>query len=121
MALFKHLPVFLELPGPPPIRGLIGRNCSGPPRGGRRQRLEGPASRIGTRQPAKTGRTEKIFAAAEQEEARTTPSNAASTTLRSSAASTPASETDSSAPAVSKFDTLVEQLDRLSAASINPG
>ncbi|KAH7969012.1 hypothetical protein HPB52_013610 [Rhipicephalus sanguineus] len=121
MALFKHLPVFLELPGPPPIpwpnwkklfqahlEAAGASDWKGPLRASALVSL-----------PRREGQR-KYFAAAEQEEARTTPSNAASTTLRSSAASTPASETDSSAPAVSKFDTLVEQLDRLSAASINP-
>ncbi|KAH7963876.1 hypothetical protein HPB52_023749 [Rhipicephalus sanguineus] len=53
----------------------------------------------------------KYFASAELEEARTTPSNAASA---------PAFAPDSSAPAASKFDSLVKQLDRLFAASTNP-
>lgn len=61
----------------------------------------------------------KYFAAAEQEEARNETSNAASTTP-SNAASTPASDPDSLASAVSKFDSLVKQLDRLFAASTNP-
>ncbi|KAH7956856.1 hypothetical protein HPB52_012956 [Rhipicephalus sanguineus] len=53
----------------------------------------------------------KYFAAAEQEEARTTLSNAASAQ---------ASDPESSAPATLKFDSLVKQLDRLFAASTNP-
>ncbi|KAH7942832.1 hypothetical protein HPB52_001614 [Rhipicephalus sanguineus] len=49
----------------------------------------------------------KYFAPAEQEEARTTRSNAAS-------------DPNSSAPTASKFDSLVKQLDRLFTASTNP-
>ncbi|KAH7984640.1 hypothetical protein HPB52_023383 [Rhipicephalus sanguineus] len=112
MALFGHLPVFLELSGPPPVpwtdwkkmfhayleaAGGIDWNDAR-----RASVLVSMLGREGQR---------KYFASAELEEARTTPSNAASA---------PAFAPDSSAPAASMFDSLVKQLDRLFAASTNP-
>ncbi|KAH7957204.1 hypothetical protein HPB52_016054 [Rhipicephalus sanguineus] len=111
MALFGHLPVFLELSGPPPVSwtdwkkmfhayleaaGAIDWNDAR-----RASVLVSMLGREGQR---------KYFASAELE-ARTTPSNAASA---------PAFAPHSSAPAASKFDSLVTQLDRLFSASTNP-
>lgn len=61
----------------------------------------------------------RYFVAAEQEEARHETSNAASTPSNA-APTTPASDPDSSAPAVTKYDSLVKQLDRRFAVSTNP-
>ncbi|KAH7956131.1 hypothetical protein HPB52_006296 [Rhipicephalus sanguineus] len=112
IALFEHLSVFLELPGPPPVpwtnwkkvfqAHLEGAGGSDWNDARRASALVSLLGREGQR---------KYFAATEQEEAQTTPSNAASA---------PASDPDCSAPAVSKFDSLVKQLERLFAASTNP-
>lgn len=120
MALFEHLPVFLELPGPPPVPWTNWKKmfqahleAAGGSDWNDARRASALVSLLG-----REGQR-KYFAAAEQEEARNETSNAASTTP-SNAASTPASDPDSLASAVSKFDSLVKQLDRLFAASTNP-
>ncbi|KAH7951016.1 hypothetical protein HPB52_004256 [Rhipicephalus sanguineus] len=112
MALFEHLSVFLELPGPPPVPWTNWKKmfqahleAAGGNDWNDARRASALVSLLG-----REGQR-KYFAATEQEEALTTPSNAASV---------PASDADSSAPAVSKFDSLVKQLDRLFAASTNP-
>ncbi|KAH7935797.1 hypothetical protein HPB52_013596 [Rhipicephalus sanguineus] len=98
--------------GHPRFRGLTGRKCFSPT-SRRPAAADWNDARRASALVSLLGREgqRKYFAATEQEEALTTPSNAASV---------PASDADSSAPAVSKFDRLVKQLDRLFAASTNP-
>ncbi|XP_077537405.1 uncharacterized protein LOC144149627 isoform X1 [Haemaphysalis longicornis] len=123
MGLFDNLPVFLELPVPPPIpwhnwRKLFQAHLEAAggsewSDGRRASALVSVFGREGQR---------RYFVETEQEEARrdasnVTDSNVINPNVTNSAADS--SVTASSASAILKFDQLVEQLDRLFSASIN--